>query len=1002
MGIVLELLLIFVVVRVVYGRLARRLDALERGTGEATPPADDRRVWHLERRLATLERRVADMWREGLTATAVAADDESEGPAAPAVDEDPAEPPVILPSLQTIAGHPLLRDALQGRPTPPPAAQPPEPVMAAPSPGAERWRQLERRLAENWTGILGTAVLVAGITFIGAYAGLQLSPFFRSVLVVGAAGVLAGAAQVLGRNARWVPLARWLRSGGAAVFLFAMFASSAVPGLRWITALAPALAALVLGVAVNLVVAWAAHAQVFASLHVVLSLVPLLLVPQSVTSLALATLVTVAGLGLALRPQWHRHALVTLAAYVVYHVAWRARVPAGPAALPVELVATASALLVAAAGVFAHYRRAYATAALETAPFLVHLVSWALLGVAVGTYVEDPRWRSAALLAAALGLFVLARHGRAAGVRWVHLTDTLVAQAFAMAAIVSVRPLVFHWLVVPIALFVEAAIYLRVVIDEEEPLLVRSGVVLLHLGALATFVPGLFAAAGATRTLQDQHALLLLAAAVLGTGVHAYLVRRRGETFDSWMSYNEAAAGPSDRVSLLGVGVGLITLAALVNLSGGRWMATAGSAATVGFVLLAGRTRSQALGIAAWLALAAGFVLAWSRLLAEHPVPPTSQLLFQLGPLGIGAAVAIGRAPVGPIGSVVRRSAVYLLGIHAAVAAYTLLQPLSPLVPGIVWLTLSLVALEMADRLRGDALAPTLHLGYAYLAAFAGAYVLVVLQTQAYLGPIPVRVLVEAFALAVAAYWWRFRPRGPLAEHTSWTAVHPLWLELLVLFVATVTIVEVAVPWRPLAWSAMAVACIAPRLGGRLEDRLRFYSLILFWASAIDLAAVTSLFAVPSPAWHEHPGVTGALAIAVQIGYLILGPRHLALTAIAFPAPLDAVARWARTVAARQAAWVYYPFFLAGAVFLYWRFAAAVLTLLWAGEAFIVFVLSLLLRENHFRYMALAALAACLVRLLVFDMAQANLALRGVVFLGVGVLMLAMNALYNRYKDRFA
>jgi hypothetical protein len=35
------------------------------------------------------------------------------------------------------------------------------------------------------------------------------------------------------------------------------------------------------------------------------------------------------------------------------------------------------------------------------------------------------------------------------------------------------------------------------------------------------------------------------------------------------------------------------------------------------------------------------------------------------------------------------------------------------------------------------------------------------------------------------------------------------------------------------------------------------------------------------------------------------------------------------------------------------------------------------------------------------DMAQADLTLRGLVFVGVGLLMLAMNALYTRFRERF-
>jgi len=112
---------------------------------------------------------------------------------------------------------------------------------------------------------------------------------------------------------------------------------------------------------------------------------------------------------------------------------------------------------------------------------------------------------------------------------------------------------------------------------------------------------------------------------------------------------------------------------------------------------------------------------------------------------------------------------------------------------------------------------------------------------------------------------------------------------------------------------------------------------------------VTGSFAAPSPDWYEHPGITGALAIVVQVGYLIVGTSRLALAEIAFPDRIGALARWSKTITARQPLWGYYPFFVGGAVFLYWRFAAAVLTLLSAGEAFVVFVLGLVNRVPSVR-----------------------------------------------------
>jgi hypothetical protein len=103
-----------------------------------------------------------------------------------------------------------------------------------------------------------------------------------------------------------------------------------------------------------------------------------------------------------------------------------------------------------------------------------------------------------------------------------------------------------------------------------------------------------------------------------------------------------------------------------------------------------------------------------------------------------------------------------------------------------------------------------------------------------------------------------------------------------------------------------------------------------------------------------------------------------------------------------RAATICYPFFAGLALFLAWRFEQTLLTFLWASEVFAIFILSITLQKNHFRLVALGGMAACLVRLVVYDMQEADLFVRGLVFVGVGGLMLAMNAVYNKYGTRVA
>jgi hypothetical protein len=854
-----------------------------------------------------------------------------------------------------------------------------------------RWQVIEQRLVENWTGILGTVVVVTGITFIGAYAGLHVAPIYRCGMLVLAAALFSGSAMYLRRFPTWEPLAQWLRSAGAAVFLFAMFASSAVPGLRWITSLPAALGVLLLGVSANLLVAATAEGQGFASLHVVLSLIPLMLVPQSAVALSIGTIVATVGLVLAFRPRWDLHALITLTAYLVYHVSWHVRAFGGTPSDALRLLGTGSAVLVSSAGLVTHYRRAASPTTFKALPLLVHLACWGIVGAGLVLHLGDTPWRATVLLVAACMAFLLGRRASSLGVRWVHTADALTAQLLAMAGVVLFQPFVFHWLFVPVLLFLETALFLRIVIDEDEPLLTQVGSTLMHMSAFALAVGGLLA-------IESSHAhrltivVQLLGCAGFAAAIFQYFLKRRfGEEFDSL------------KLVFLGISAGLFVVVALANLFDSTWMETAAVGGIGGLLLAARLGRSMGLGVAIWLTLLVTCLLSWAQLLSDHSVPAAHQVLYRLGPTGLSTALVLAFPPAGPVERFVRSWAIYLSAAVLGVAAFSLLQPVSPLIPGIVWLGLSLVALEVANRLtEPDWVQPVLLSAYGYLVAFGVAYVLVVMQTETYLGPVRVRQLIELYAVGVLAFWWQYRPRGALGEQRVWRALHPLTLELLLTFAAIATVMETAPPWRPLLWSAYALACVALAGTGKFDARLRFYSLVFFWGSTFDLVMVTSTFATPAPRWYEHPGFTGGLAIAAQVVYLATCSERLTLSELLFPHPLERLARWSRAIAPRQALWLYYPFFIDGAVFLYWRFAAGVLTLLWAAEAFIVFVLSLVLRENQFRYMALAALAACLGRLLVFDMAQANLAVRGGIFIGVGGLMLGMNSLYNRYKGRFA
>jgi hypothetical protein len=240
---------------------------------------------------------------------------------------------------------------------------------------------VERALIQNWTGILGAVIFVAGVSFLGIYTAVRLDPFLRFLMIVAAAAGLIALYAVLHRREGWGPLALWLRSSGAALFLFACAGAGGLPGLgiQWIYAPGPALLLLLLGMGANLFLAYAGGREEFASLHVVLSLIPLAIVPQAPMPLFIATGVTLFGIGLAYRTRWNRHLLATLTAFAIHHAAWYVRVGGSDAEATTRIIGASCALGVGVVAALAHYQRDYASRRLVRLPFLIHVGNWGLI-----------------------------------------------------------------------------------------------------------------------------------------------------------------------------------------------------------------------------------------------------------------------------------------------------------------------------------------------------------------------------------------------------------------------------------------------------------------------------------------------------------------------------------------------------------------------------------------------------------------------------------------------
>jgi uncharacterized membrane protein len=72
----------------------------------------------------------------------------------------------------------------------------------------------------------------------------------------------------------------------------------------------------------------------------------------------------------------------------------------------------------------------------------------------------------------------------------------------------------------------------------------------------------------------------------------------------------------------------------------------------------------------------------------------------------------------------------------------------------------------------------------------------------------------------------------------------------------------------------------------------------------------------------------------------------------------------------------------------------------WAGLAVLVLLAGILLRERFYRWFGLGVLAAAVGRVIIVDVWQQETVYRILTFLALGVALLVVGFLYNKYEEK--
>lgn len=862
------------------------------------------------------------------------------------------------PALPVTAPVPAPRSA---EPPPAPRAEPADagpqpPAVAAPPaahvnlpPGQKTNRpprvapDWERRLLENWTGLVGLAVVLLGLGFLAVYGAAVLNPFGRFLLIVAAAAAsMAGGMALVKYQPRWTRWGYWLQSFGAAVFLVGCLGSGGIPGVAWVTNPLAGLGLLLLGVSANLALGWHRRRQPHLTLHVALSLVALA-VAEPVPLIILALWAT-AFLGLALSwfQKWAYHRAVTIA--VVQGILTAAYWRAAPDPSLQWLVLGASASLALLVHI-ASYRRVDAEWSRPT--FVTHVLN--ALAAAVPCALWSPKLpmaTAAVLIVVFAALVLLSLRSRGAGTTWLYRTDRVLALAVA-GIVLLLNPLNNPAVVLGSLFVLLAAALAWSARAEGDGLLARVGLGLMTvgLGALAVVSVFYYYYRGDTDEWLWQTGAVLLAAAAAGA------FSATAKESSEWHTALEAVLPPAFFLPLtvLWMGAG----SPVPGLSPG-WIFAVPAGALALLARLGGRQ------VLAWslMATAAFAVLGnWSSWLGQGRLwgswLPT--LIWGAGAT-IPAVLTVFASPT--------RTSRFLASCLFALGSTALL----------VWLTLE-----------------PIHPAYSMLGLSALFLVVLLLDLERFhVGLASSSALVLTVALAVARLAWAVQaPVGWIALGCDAVVAGLLAAAALNRRTGQSVFCEACLVW--LVWAiwfdlpgdtlglGLAVLAVVALVAGRAlrRPRLDWYSAIAFL-----LAAVACL--VFDVAWIK------ATTLAVLVVYLVLDSVWKSEDEPGWQPGLRPIRRYVLVFAQALVLALSLPDFL----------DSRVLTFGWSLEAALVFFLAVVWKDEIFKNTALAGLGICLVRLIWVDLSTSDVLTKAITFLSVGGLMVGMNVLYLWSKNR--
>lgn len=396
-------------------------------------------------------------------------------------------------------------------------------------------KSVEKQFADNWTGILGTAIMVLGIGYLSIYTALKVSPLFRVLILWLYAGLLIGTYYFLQKKEKWTTTGLWLRSAGASLFLFGCFGASQIPALSFISNSVAAYSLIAVGIGLNLFIGYIIKKQTFLSLHVILSILILCVIPEkTLATFTIAAITATIGILLSYKEKWEYHLLIVISAFIIFDIWFNAQ---GTKLSATEnIIAILGIILVAVSCMIMQYRNVYENTRFDKAAFITHLTNWGLFATGLILHSTGSRFKTFVLFIGAIICFFIALKARKKKVFWLYHLDGMVSFVLLSLSIIMLNDWNVGIDIIACILYLLIVICLFVVYKEKEVLLHKIFLGINYIMALALLI---FSIAMITNSLNETKILSalvsIIALSIIAVSVPIYAsIKKEFESIDAF------------------------------------------------------------------------------------------------------------------------------------------------------------------------------------------------------------------------------------------------------------------------------------------------------------------------------------------------------------------------------------------------------------------------------------------------------------------------------------